>query len=112
MCGFAGKMDLDGLERNSYLDKQFDKAYKRLKSRGPDDKGIWVDNNIYLLHTRLKILDLSKDSSQPMHKDNYVICFNGEIYNYLEIRNYLSEYSYRITSNKMISAMRLKHQYT
>ena len=69
MCGFAGKLNLNSLERTSYLDNKFDKAYKRLKSRGPDDKGIWIDNNIYLLHTRLKILDLSKDSSQPMHKD-------------------------------------------
>ena len=86
MCGFAGKLDLNSLERTSYLDKKFDKAYKRLKSRGPDDKGIWVDNNIYLLHTRLKILDLSKDSSQPMHKDNYVICFNGEIYNFKKLK--------------------------
>ena len=60
MCGFAGKFSLNSLGRTSYLDKQFDKAYKRLRSRGPDDKGIWVDKNIYLLHTRLKILDLSK----------------------------------------------------
>ena len=49
MCGFAGKLNLNSLERTSYLDKQFDNAYKRLRSRGPDDKGIWVDNNIYLL---------------------------------------------------------------
>ena len=68
MCGFAGNLNLNSLERNSHLDKKFDKAYKRLRSRGPDDKGIWVDKNIYLLHTRLKILDLSSESSQPMHK--------------------------------------------
>ena len=49
MCGFAGKFNLNSLGRTSYLDKQFDKAYKRLRSRGPDDKGIWVDKNIYLL---------------------------------------------------------------
>ena len=47
MCGFAGKLSLDNLERTSYLDKKFEKAYKRLKSRGPDDKGIWVDDNIF-----------------------------------------------------------------
>ncbi len=99
MCGFAGKMDLDGLERNSYLDKQFDKAYKRLRSRGPDDKGIWVDNNIYLLHTRLKILDLSKDSSQPMHKDNYVVCFNGEIYNFKKLKLELIDKGHSFVSN-------------
>ncbi len=99
MCGFAGKLDLNSLERTSYLDKKFDKAYKRLKSRGPDDKGIWVDNNIYLLHTRLKILDLSKDSSQPMHKDNYVICFNGEIYNFEKLKLELIEKGHSFVSN-------------
>ena len=99
MCGFAGKFNLTSLERTSYLDKQFDKAYKRLKSRGPDDKGIWVDNNIYLLHTRLKILDLSKDSSQPMRKDNYVICFNGEIYNFKKLKLELTEKGHSFVSS-------------
>ena len=50
MCGFAGKFCLNSLERTAYLDKKFDKAYKRLKSRGPDDKGIWVDN-IFIFYT-------------------------------------------------------------
>ena len=99
MCGFAGKLNLNSLERTSYLDKKFDKAYKRLKSRGPDDKGIWVDNNIYLLHTRLKILDLSKNSSQPMRKDNYVICFNGEIYNFQELKLELIDKGHSFFSN-------------
>ncbi|MAI75671.1 MAG: asparagine synthase (glutamine-hydrolyzing) [Rickettsiales bacterium] len=99
MCGFAGKLSLNSLERTSYLDKQFDKAYKRLRSRGPDDKGIWVDNNIYLLHTRLKILDLSKASSQPMYKDNYVICFNGEIYNFKKLKLELTNKGHSFISN-------------
>ncbi len=99
MCGFAGKMNLDSLERTSYLDRQFDKAYKRLRSRGPEAKGIWVDNNIYLLHTRLKILDLSKHSSQPMHKDNYVVCFNGEIYNFKNLKLELIKKGHTFLSN-------------
>ncbi len=99
MCGFAGKLNLNSLQRTSYLDKKFDKAYQRLRSRGPDDKGIWVDNNIYLLHTRLKILDLSKDSSQPMHKDNYVICFNGEIYNFKNLKLELIDKGHSFVSN-------------
>ena len=99
MCGFAGKLNLNSLERTSYLDRKFDNAYKRLRSRGPDDKGIWIDNNIYLLHTRLKILDLSKDSSQPMHKDNYVICFNGEIYNFKKLKLELTNKGHSFFSN-------------
>tara|TARA_Y100000589_G_scaffold329702_1_gene377033 strand:+ start:413 stop:2266 length:1854 start_codon:yes stop_codon:yes gene_type:complete len=99
MCGFAGKLNLNSLQRTSYLDKKFDKAYQRLRSRGPDDKGIWVDNNIYLLHTRLKILDLSNDSFQPMHKDNYVICFNGEIYNFKKLKLELIDKGHSFVSN-------------
>ncbi len=99
MCGFAGKLNLNSLERTSYLDKQFDKAYQRLRSRGPDDKGIWVDSNIYLLHTRLKILDLSKASSQPMHKGNYTICFNGEIYNFKNLKSELIKKGHTFFSN-------------
>ena len=99
MCGFAGKLNLNSLERTPYLDKQFDNAYSRLRSRGPDDKGVWVDDNIYLLHTRLKILDLSKSASQPMYKDNYVICFNGEIYNFKKLKLELINKGHTFISN-------------
>ncbi len=86
MCGFIGMVNLHRLERTSFLDRRFDNAYQRLKARGPDSRGIWVDKNIYFLHTRLKILDLSSDADQPMKKSNYVICFNGEIYNYHSLK--------------------------
>ena len=99
MCGFAGVMNLNALERTANLDKRFERAYKRLRSRGPDDKGTWIDKNIYLLHTRLKILDLSSEASQPMHKDNYVICFNGEIYNFKKLKLELSKKGHLFTSN-------------
>ena len=99
MCGFAGTVNLNHLERTSYLDRQFEIAYKNLKSRGPDDKGIWVDQNSYFLHTRLKILDLSSESAQPMHKGNYVICFNGEIYNFIKIKEELIKKGHSFISN-------------
>jgi asparagine synthase (glutamine-hydrolysing) len=83
MCGILG-----------YLSKLPDRdiellpAIKCLDHRGPDDSGIWKDNFIQLAHTRLSIIDLSPMGHQPMSykKGRYWITFNGEIYNYLELR--------------------------
>jgi asparagine synthase (glutamine-hydrolysing) len=69
--------------------------------RGPDGEGQWVNEqgNIGLGHRRLSILDLSDAGSQPMHfKDRYTIVFNGEIYNYVEIRDQLKDAGYNFTS--------------
>jgi len=89
MCGIAGIID-----RNSS-----EVTYTRLKRmtdtiihRGPDGEGQWVSENgqVGFGHRRLSILDLSELGSQPMHYINrYSIVFNGEIYNYLEIKNTL-----------------------
>jgi asparagine synthase (glutamine-hydrolysing) len=59
--------------------------------RGPDASGEWVDreNGVYLGHRRLSIIDLSHDSDQPMVQRNLVLSYNGEIYNYRELRNRL-----------------------
>ena len=99
MCGFIGIVSTKPLFRNSLMDNQFSKAYLNLKSRGPDEKGIYTDENSYLLHTRLKILDLSPLSAQPMVKNNYTICFNGEIYNFQEIKNKLIKKGYYFKSS-------------
>lgn len=60
--------------------------------RGPDAGAIWMDDQIALVHRRLSILDLSDAGTQPMvsHTGRYVIAFNGEIYNFQELRNELS----------------------
>jgi asparagine synthase (glutamine-hydrolysing) len=67
--------------------------------RGPDDHGVWIDENreVSLAHRRLSILDLSPAGHQPMHSSSgrYVIAFNGEIYNHLEIRNLLTNANWR-----------------
>ena len=82
MCGFIGIVNSKHLKRSEELDTKFNKAYSFLKSRGPDEKGTWVSKNCYFLHTRLKILDLSSSSAQPMENNNNTICFNVEIYNF------------------------------
>jgi len=71
-----------------------------LISRGPDDVGVWRDNEqgVSLGHRRLSILDLSPAGHQPMesHSGRYVLVFNGEIYNHLDLRNQLTS---RLTSS-------------
>ena len=99
MCGFIGIVNTNHLNRSEELDKKFNRAYYFLKSRGPDEKGIWNSKNCYLLHTRLKILDLSLSSSQPMQKGNNTICFNGEIYNFFEIKKTLIAKGHHFKSN-------------
>lgn len=81
MCGITG------IVTEKKIDKS--KIINLIKHRGPDSDGFYCEKNLYLFHTRLSILDLSEKGNQPMYsKDgNYVIIFNGEIYNHLDIRN-------------------------
>jgi len=92
MCGILGF---------NYEDKDFlKKALNKIEHRGPDDSGIYLDKNVSLGHNRLSILDLSKSGRQPMsNKDETVwITFNGEIYNFKELRKEL-EKKYDFKSN-------------
>ena len=72
-----------------------------LSYRGPDDTGIYTDNNISLGHNRLSILDLSKAGHQPMvnRNGNLFVIYNGEIYNFKEIRYNLKKKGYKFLSN-------------
>ena len=85
MCGFAGILSLT--EVNESILRSM---ITTLRHRGPDNEGIWCDQNagIGLGHTRLSILDLSPAGHQPMFSGSgrYVITFNGEIYNHLNLR--------------------------
>ncbi len=88
MCGISGYIGPNLIDR-----KVIEKTLNSMKSRGPNNQDFYQTssrgNNIYLLHSRLSILDLEKRSNQPFVKGNYVLIFNGEIYNYLEIRSKL-----------------------
>ncbi len=57
-----------------------------LKHRGPDDKGVFLHKNVGLGHTRLSIIDLSRNGHQPMKINEYIIVYNGEIYNFKELK--------------------------
>ncbi len=101
MCGITGIINLN----KKLIDKKVLKDMTRMLShRGPDDEGYFIGpsqaKNIGLGHRRLSILDLSPLGHQPMFYDNknLVIVFNGEIYNYLEIRQELSRLGYKFRS--------------
>lgn len=89
MCGIVGILAAHPHPRNL-----LDAAIKALRHRGPDDSGGWVseDGTVHLGHTRLAIQDLSAAGRQPMvsRGERFVLVFNGEIYNHLEIRSALA----------------------
>lgn len=89
MCGILGVLPSVDVVR-------FKGALDTLAHRGPNGYGIWEDSQreITLGHRRLAIIDLTDSGKQPMHFGNYVITFNGEIYNFLEIRHELKTKGY------------------
>ena len=90
MCGFAGFLNKE-LNKDSSL--EILKMASTINHRGPDDEGYYVhpENGVALAHKRLSIIDLSKQGAQPMTSNSgrYIIVFNGEIYNYIELKKYL-----------------------
>lgn len=98
MCGISGIFSFNECNNFDRLKKMTD----IIEHRGPDAEGLWVskDSKISLGHRRLSIIDLTDSGSQPMHYlDRYTIVFNGEIYNYLELRNFLYTKGYNFRSN-------------
>ena len=91
MCGIVGFLTHSKKKLNLSFDIQ--NMMNKISHRGPDDEGFWIDekSRIALGHRRLSILDLTKAGHQPMQSDcsRYVLIFNGEIYNHLEIRENL-----------------------
>ena len=101
MCGIAGFLDTSRRWGNHGLQHTALKMVNTLHHRGPDDVGAWADagSGIALGHRRLSIVDLSPEGHQPMRSvcGRYVISFNGEIYNFQELRCELEglEYKFR-----------------
>jgi asparagine synthase (glutamine-hydrolysing) len=98
MCGIAGLVDLGGLRADEAAARS-PVALNRIRMRGPDGEGTWVDRHCALVHTRLAIIDLSPLGAQPMTKDSRVITFNGEIFNYADVRNELASLGHSFRSN-------------
>lgn len=90
MCGIAGFWDRRGRWTGQQLGDVALRMAAALKHRGPDDSGVWVAPHcgVALGHTRLAILDLSPSGHQPMSSrcGRFQLVYNGEIYNYRELR--------------------------
>lgn len=96
MCGFVGFFD-NNENKEVILDKMMD----RIIHRGPDMGGKFYNDNAALGFRRLSILDLSEAGCQPLYSEdkNLVLVFNGEIYNYLDIKEDLIAKGYKFNSN-------------
>ncbi len=85
MCGIAGFI---GFNNGKELALQVSETQKH---RGPDSQDVWSDDFVALSHQRLSIIDLNERSNQPFHKNEFVIVYNGELYNYKELKVYLQK---------------------
>ena len=99
MCGISGIFNFrNSLDRVS-LTSNTKLMTEAMLHRGPDDHGLWVSeqNLICMGHRRLSIIDLNKNAAQPLHdySKRYVITFNGEIYNYLDLKTELLNLNYK-----------------
>src|SRR4249919_2667831 len=92
MCGIAGFIDpsLSINDAQSVLSKML----ISIAHRGPDARSVYSDESLHLGHNRLSIIDLSEQANQPMHYYDFVIIFNGEMYNYLEVKKKLLDKNY------------------
>jgi asparagine synthase (glutamine-hydrolysing) len=101
MCGISG---IVGSEKKGIeLEQRARAMIKAQEHRGPDDNGLWISEggDCVLGHNRLSIIDLSSAGHQPMFSadGNLVIIFNGELYNYIELRSRLSGHEFRTATD-------------
>lgn len=99
MCGIAGIISPHSADINI---QNLKRMADSLSHRGPDGEGFWISPKMGagLAHRRLAIIDLSPHAAQPMHYlDRYSIIFNGEIYNYPELRKELQKAGYHFSTN-------------
>lgn len=97
MCGIAG---IYNFNKQKVLPEQINAMLEQIKHRGPDDEGVLIDENIGLGFVRLSIIDLSDAGHQPKSSADgrYSIIFNGEIYNYIELREELRKEGIKFTT--------------
>ncbi|MDQ3050542.1 MAG: asparagine synthase (glutamine-hydrolyzing) [Bacteroidota bacterium] len=87
MCGIVGI--IDSKQSHQANMELLNSMLKVQHHRGPDATGTWTDEHIFLGHNRLSIIDLSEAGNQPMHYKSFSLLFNGEIYNYIELKKEL-----------------------
>jgi len=99
MCGFFGWISKNTLTRHDL--ESCHNSLETLSHRGPDGEGAYTEPNLFIGHKRLSIIDLNTQSSQPFidPTGRYILCFNGEIYNYIELKLELSNLGVSFTTN-------------
>ena len=98
MCGIVGQLNFDNNPVSPVILKRMTDV---LSHRGPDGEGHWIEENIGLGHRRLSIIDLSPAGHQPMVSadQRFILSFNGEIYNFQELRTELEVKGHHFRSN-------------
>jgi len=86
VCGICGEFKFNN---EGFVQKKLDNLMNSISKRGNDSNGKYLDNNVFLGHHRLAIIDTSEKSNQPMKIENYVIVFNGVIFNYPTLKREL-----------------------
>ena len=108
MCAIIGSIG------KSIDKKRFEESRDVMMHRGPDDSGVYYDkkSNVAFGHRRLSIIDLSEDGNQPFYSDDkrFVLVFNGEIYNYIELKKELEgDYNFKTkTDTEVLLAAYIK----
>lgn len=93
MCGIAGFLELTtGVVEPSQAVERLRKMAEAVAHRGPDDEGVFLDGPAGLAHRRLSIIDPAPHGRQPMQRGAHVISYNGEIYNYRDLRKQLQSH--------------------
>ena len=97
MCGIAGIYNANG---KPVLKSQIERMNETMIHRGPDGEGVFIDKNLGLGHRRLAIIDLSEAGHQPMssEKKDVWISYNGEVYNFLDLRKKLEKRGHKFKS--------------
>lgn len=98
MCGIAGILFFKQNKADNIIIRRMTDA---IAHRGPDAEGIFTEDEIALGHRRLSIIDLSSSANQPFtdHTGRYIVVYNGEIYNFNEIKNKIPDYPFKTTSD-------------
>ena len=98
MCGIAGILNF---KKEPVDEAMLRKMTNCLAHRGPDSDGVYIDNEIALGHRRLSIIDLSPLGNQPYidNSGRYAMIFNGELYNFMEVKQEIHDYAFKSTSD-------------
>lgn len=98
MCGISGIFGISDKQKSTSIIQKMNNA---IAHRGPDDDGFYVDEYVALGHRRLAIIDLSPAGHQPMQSsdNNLEIIFNGEIYNFAQVKNQIINYQFKTKSD-------------